>query len=144
MLRAFSILGLLFMIAGILALMGLHALFSMHPAVLATQAAAVALMAWARVTFGRRSFHAAADPTAGGIVTTGPYRYIRHPIYTSVCLFVVAGTLAHLSAASAALCLLVVAGALVRMVAEERLVTARYPEYAAYAAVTKRMLPRVF
>jgi protein-S-isoprenylcysteine O-methyltransferase Ste14 len=42
----------------------------------------------ARVTFGRRSFHAAANPTAGGLVTTGPYRLIRHPIYTAACLFV--------------------------------------------------------
>jgi protein-S-isoprenylcysteine O-methyltransferase Ste14 len=52
---------------------------------------------WARVAFGRRSFHLAANPTEGGLVTTGPYRLIRHPIYTGVCLVAGAEVLAHLS-----------------------------------------------
>lgn len=30
---------------------------------------------------------------AGGLVTNGPYRFIRHPIYTAVCLFVWTGVL---------------------------------------------------
>src|SRR5690349_14967955 len=34
----------------------------------AVQVLAVGLMLWARWTFGRRSFHAAANPTAGGLV----------------------------------------------------------------------------
>ena len=38
----------------------------------AIQAAAVVLMIAARVTFGRRSFHAAANTTEGGLVTHGP------------------------------------------------------------------------
>jgi hypothetical protein len=58
------------------------------PFVLAPEAAAMALMLWVRVTFDRRSFHAVANPTEGGLVTTGPYRFVRHPIYTAVCLFV--------------------------------------------------------
>lgn len=48
-------------------------------------------MAWARLTFGRRSFHASAVPTAGGVETRGPYRFIRHPIYTAACVIGSAG-----------------------------------------------------
>ena len=52
--------------------------------VIIVQVLAVLLMLWARVTFGRRSFHASADPTEGGLITTGPYHYLRHPIYAAV------------------------------------------------------------
>jgi len=44
-------------------------------------------MLWARLTFGGRSFHAGANPTAGGVVTTGPYRFVRHPIYAAILYF---------------------------------------------------------
>jgi len=144
MLKAVSLLGYLAMIGGLVTMLLLRRLFSLSPWVIAPQVAAVALMLWARITFGRRSFHAVANPTDGGLVTHGPYRYIRHPIYTAVCLFVTAGAVAHLSGISLLLGGLVWAGALTRMFCEERLVTERYPEYRPYAAKTPRMIPYLF
>ncbi|MGD1149073.1 MAG: methyltransferase [Thermoanaerobaculaceae bacterium] len=128
MLRVLSLVGLLAMVVAVLGLFTTGNLFSASPLVIAAQVAAVALMVWARVTFGLRSFHAAPDPTEGGLVTNGPYGAIRHPIYTAICLFVWAGALAHLSPTSVALAALELAGALARMVAEERLLVDRYPE----------------
>jgi protein-S-isoprenylcysteine O-methyltransferase Ste14 len=96
------------------------------------------------VTLGRRSFHLAANPTEGGRVTTGPYRFIRHPIYTGICLLVGAGAAAHGSWTTAWLAGAVLIGALVRLSCEERLVTARYPEYQQYATRSWRMIPYVF
>jgi protein-S-isoprenylcysteine O-methyltransferase Ste14 len=78
------------------------------------------------------------------LVTTGPYRFIRHPIYTAVGLFITAGATAHLSWRTFLLCALVWGGAIVRMLCEERLVVKRYPEYRQYAATTSRMIPFVF
>ena len=144
LLRGASVAGYLAMITALLGLLYTHNLFSLSPLVIAPQAAAVVLLAWARLTFGRRSFHLVADPTSGGLVTTGPCRFIRHPIYTSVCLFVWAGVLAHLSWTSLALAALATAGGLGRMFCEERLLAERYPEYVAYAAPTRRMIPFVF
>ena len=80
MLQALSILGYLGMIVGLLGLAATRSLFAASPLAIVPQAAAVLLMLWARATFGRRSFHFAASPTEGGLVTTGPYRWIRHPI----------------------------------------------------------------
>jgi protein-S-isoprenylcysteine O-methyltransferase Ste14 len=114
------------------------------PLVIVPQILALLLLVWARLTFGRRRFHFAANPTEGGLVTTGPYRYIRHPIYTAVCLFIGAGAAAHWSWTTAAFGGLVLAGALVGMLCEERWATARYPEYLAYAARSWRMIPYVF
>jgi protein-S-isoprenylcysteine O-methyltransferase Ste14 len=144
MLDAVSKAGFLIMVAGIAGLAMTRALFSPNPAVIGAQVAAAALMVWARVAFGRRSFHANATPTAGGLVTSGPYRHIRHPIYTAACLFSVAGALAHPSWRAGLFVLLVFAGALARMLAEERLVVIEYPDYAEYAHRTYRMVPFVF
>ena len=144
MLKLLSVVGLLLMVAALFGLVATRSLFSRSPTIIAVQIAAVALVVWARVTFGRRSFHAAANPTEGGLVTTGPYRFMRHPIYTAVCLFAFAGALAHVSLTAVGLALLVFVGALGRMLAEERLVAQRYPEYADYAARTRRMIPFVF
>jgi protein-S-isoprenylcysteine O-methyltransferase Ste14 len=114
------------------------------PVTTAIQVAAFLLMVWARITFGRRSFHAAANPTEGGLVTTGPYRFVRHPIYAAVLLFFAAAIAAHPSWTNAALGLVAFGALLVRMLSEERLVVQRYPEYAEYARTTKRVLPGVF
>ncbi|HEY3172547.1 MAG TPA: isoprenylcysteine carboxylmethyltransferase family protein, partial [Thermoanaerobaculia bacterium] len=79
-LRVLSLAALLLMVVAVLGLVSTNSLLARTPAGIGAQIAALALMVWARLTFGRRSFHASADPTAGGLVTTGPYRFIRHPI----------------------------------------------------------------
>jgi protein-S-isoprenylcysteine O-methyltransferase Ste14 len=144
MLETLSVLGYLGMFGGLLGLLAMRSLFSPFPLIIALQVAAILLFFWARFTFGRRSFHAAANPTAGGLVTTGPYRHIRHPIYASVCLFTWAGGAGHWSWSVGLYDGLILAGAMIRISCEEKLVTARYPEYAAYADKTWRMIPFVY
>jgi protein-S-isoprenylcysteine O-methyltransferase Ste14 len=107
------------------------------------QVLAVLLMLWARFTFGRRSFHASADPTEGGLITTGPYRYIRHPIYAAILYFLWTGIICHLSLLNALLGIIATVGLFIRIFAEERLVTKQYPSYAEYASHTKRLIPYV-
>src|SRR5262245_57626962 len=97
MLKNLSILGYLGMIGGLLGLIIMRAILSVSPFVISVQAGALILAIWARVTFRRRSFHVAADPTEGGLVTAGPYQFIRHPIYTSICISTVAGVAANWS-----------------------------------------------
>jgi protein-S-isoprenylcysteine O-methyltransferase Ste14 len=142
--RIASVLGLLAMIAGILALLWLRSLFHLFFLVILLQAAAALLIIWARLLFGWRSFHFAANPTRGGLVTTGPYHFIRHPIYAAVCLFVWAGALGSLSLLSFLSALLTTLGAVIRVFCEERLLAEGYPEYLEYAARTKRMIPYLF
>jgi len=132
------------MVGGLAGLLAMRNIFYPSPLIIALQVAAAVLLIWARIAFGRRSFHAVANPTEGGLVTSGPYRYIRHPIYASVCLFTWASIAGHWTW-SAGLCGgLVLIGTALRIKCEEKLVTVRYPEYAAYAATTWRMIPFVY
>lgn len=144
MAKLLSICGYVLMVAGLLGMIATRNLISTNLLSILLQAGAVALMIWARVTFGRRSFHLAANPTDGGLVTTGPYRYIRHPIYAAVCLFVAAGAGVYLSASAFGCATVVLAGALLRIFSEEQLLRQRYPGYQDYAARTWRLLPYVF
>ena len=123
-----------------------HALIAANPIGIALQVLAALLMLWARLTFGMRSFHATANPTAGGLVTSGPYRFWRHPIYAAVLLFMWTGILAHGVAPTLidlALGALATGMTLVRVLAEEKLLRSAMPEYADYANRTKRFIPFV-
>jgi protein-S-isoprenylcysteine O-methyltransferase Ste14 len=143
-LRNISLAALLLMALALAGLLFRGAFFSSQPVAIMAEISAVALMVWARLTFGQRSFHAAANPSAGGLVTTGPYRFIRHPIYTAACLFGWSGILAHWSVINIMLGVLLLAGAVGRMLCEERLIIEIYPEYRDYAQATKRMVPYIF
>ena len=139
-----STIGLLMMGGGLAGLVIGRQVLSEAPLVITLQLAAIILMLWARLTFGRRSFHATASPTDGGLVTTGPYRWLRHPIYAAVCLFSWACCVGHLSWLALGLAAVVTVGSVVRIFTEETLLRARYPEYVDYARRTKRLVPYVF
>jgi protein-S-isoprenylcysteine O-methyltransferase Ste14 len=129
------------LILTVLGLFERHALFARTPVLIGGQVVAGLLMLWARLTFGLRSWHAAATPTEGALVTSGPYRLLRHPIYAAILLFLWTGVASHASVFSVLMVVLASVAIAVRIGAEERLVSARYPEYAAYAARTKRVIP---
>jgi protein-S-isoprenylcysteine O-methyltransferase Ste14 len=120
------------------------ALLGAGPVTIALQVLAVLPLIWARLTFGLRSFHAAANPTSGGLVTRGPYRWLRQPIYSAVLYFLWAGIAAHPSRNGILVALLASALLGVRMFGEERLLRERYPEYAEYARHTACVLPFIF
>jgi protein-S-isoprenylcysteine O-methyltransferase Ste14 len=132
------------MVVGLAGLYYSGALFGIHPINIAVQVAAFLLMVAARITFGRRSFHAAANPTAGDLVTTGPYAYFRHPIYAAIIYFIWAGALDHFSWRVLAWAELVTAGGFTRMHIEEYLLVRKYPEYREYKKRVKKLLPYVY
>lgn len=111
---------------------------------IALQVLAFMLMVWARIHLGARSFHAGADPTQGGLITSGPYRFVRHPIYAAIFSFLVVSFIAHSSIQSGLLVLLACAFIAVRIAAEESLLIGMYPGYTEYAARVKRMVPFLF
>jgi len=119
------------------------AILGTGPVSISLQAAGIALMLWARLTFGLRSFHYAANPTQGGLVTRGPYRYIRNPIYAAAWLVIWTGVAVHWSPMNAVLAAVVAVTLLIRIACEEQLLSGAYPEYAEYSRKTARLIPFV-
>lgn len=76
---------------------------------------------------------------SGRLVVRGPYRYVRHPIYTGGLLFFIGVALATSPAALLPIALLLVVWAL-KLSVEERFLRAAYPAYAGYCATTRRRL----
>jgi protein-S-isoprenylcysteine O-methyltransferase Ste14 len=142
-LRSVSILATVLLMAAAAALVFRGALLGTGPGSISLQAAGIALMLWARLTFGLRSFHYAANPTQGGLVTRGPYRYVRNPIYAAAWLIIWTGVAVHLSPMNAALAAVVAVMLLVRIACEEQLLRGAYPDYAEYSRKTARLVPFV-
>jgi protein-S-isoprenylcysteine O-methyltransferase Ste14 len=80
-------------------------------------------------------------PEARGLVTRGPYRLVRHPVYLGELGACVGLAIAVPSPANTAVLCLFAAAQAARMSFEERALTAAFPDYAAYAARTPRLLP---
>ena len=80
----------------------------------------------------------------GRLVRSGPYRMIRHPMYSAV-LLVAAGMLATKPApARLAMGLALVLLLIAKLIREEKLLRAAYPDYAAYQASTWRLVPWIW
>jgi protein-S-isoprenylcysteine O-methyltransferase Ste14 len=132
---------LLVVIAALVLLAATHSLFSSSPFVVAAQAGAVVLLVWARRSFPKGTFRVEAAPGGQSVLRRGPYRFVRHPMYSGALLFLWAGIVSHLSIWNVVIGLAVTLSAVGRIVAEERLLRSRYPEYDAYARSTKALIP---
>jgi protein-S-isoprenylcysteine O-methyltransferase Ste14 len=106
----------------------------------------IALRAWSIATLGRFFQYRIQVQAEHRVVTTGPYRYVRHPSYTGVALILAGIALATGDVLSlAAVAALGGAGLTVRIRAEERQLTeALGAEYERFAAQRKRLVPGVW
>lgn len=138
-----SVVPLLLIIAAIVVLGVTGNLFSASPIVIAVQVAAVALNLWARASFKKGTFRVGAAPGGTSIINNGPYRLIRHPMYSAVLLFVWASVAGHPSALTISIGTLVTAIGIARVVVEERLLRASLAGYPNYAKSTKALIPFV-
>jgi protein-S-isoprenylcysteine O-methyltransferase Ste14 len=80
----------------------------------------------------------------GALVTSGPYRFVRHPIYTAQMLLTFGWSLA-LGGWLTSLCaiaLIVVVN--FKSLKEERRLLQRFPEYRAYQARTRKFVPFIY
>jgi len=82
-------------------------------------------------------------PEARGLVMRGPYRLVRHPVYLGELGACLGLTIASPSARNAALLGVFAAAQAARMRLEEAALAAAFPEYGAYAARTRRLVPRL-
>ena len=88
-------------------------------------AAGIALGGWSRFALGR-SFTPFPKPVEGGVqVARGPYRWVRHPIYSGI-------TVALLAFFD------------MKARREEKWLEAAYPGYAEYRRRTRKLIPLLY
>jgi protein-S-isoprenylcysteine O-methyltransferase Ste14 len=117
---------------------------SWHPAGFAAIVPALALKAWTIVHNRPGNFGVLPEPRSNArLVMTGPYAYVRHPLYSGLMLFGLGCAIGWATPWHwlALVGLLAVLSAKARR--EETLLAARFAEYAAYAQGTPRFVPRV-
>jgi protein-S-isoprenylcysteine O-methyltransferase Ste14 len=104
--------------------------------------AGLAFAAWARVTLGRSWGMPMTLHEKPELVTAGPYRYVRHPIYTGMSAMVIGSTLVFLPAV--AWCVGMLVYMIVSALREERDMAQRFPEaYPEYKRHSKMLVPFV-
>jgi protein-S-isoprenylcysteine O-methyltransferase Ste14 len=135
---------LLVLVTAIVALAVTGNLFSASLFVIAAQAVALGLNLWARGSFQQGTFRVSAAPGSRAIIRTGPYRFIRHPMYSAALLFVWAGILSHLSVLPVIIGVAATGLIVARVIAEEKLLRATYPGYLEYMRSTRAIVPYVF
>ena len=107
-------------------------------------AAGIVLGGWARRALGA-SFTAFPKPVEGGSqVARGPYRFVRHPIYSGVVLAAAGWALAWHSFAGAVLTLALLVFFDMKARSEERWLESAYPGYAQYRRITKKLIPFLY
>jgi protein-S-isoprenylcysteine O-methyltransferase Ste14 len=114
--------------------------------------AGLVLVLWAAGAHGRGGFNVHPAPRAGGrLVREGPYRWIRHPMYSAVMLCAIGaawaigsagGGGAALGSGVAALALAAVLDRKARL--EESWLARTHAGYAAYRDATRRFVPGVY
>ncbi len=106
-------------------------------------ALSAAAAAWVLLYNRPGNFNIRPDPRPGGrLITGGPYRFVRHPMYVSLLGGAGAIALAAHAVAQTMLWLVLLLVLWGKSAMEERLLAGRWPEYASYRARTGRFTPR--
>jgi protein-S-isoprenylcysteine O-methyltransferase Ste14 len=112
---------------------------------LALLSCAVALGTWALAYNRPGNFNIRPEPKASArLVTGGPYRFMRNPMYSAVLLFAAAAVLAYADIWKIACWFALALVLLAKAMLEERGLRAHFPGYAEYAKRVHRFIPGVF
>ena len=102
------------------------------------------LMLWARASLGKQFSIQVTIQTGHRLVTGGLYRYLRHPRYSGILLFLTGTALVYRSLGALAVALVSIGVLLWRIADEEKLMQQQFgAEWDSYAAKTARLIPGV-
>jgi len=100
---------------------------------------------WAFLAMGLGNIRAFPEiPQHGRLVVHGPYRWMRHPMYTSVLVITLAWMVEHPLPFRMALWLALAMTLWIKLGYEEQLLLTRFPSYEQYRKRTKRLIPFLF
>ncbi|HZJ49120.1 MAG TPA: isoprenylcysteine carboxylmethyltransferase family protein [Acidimicrobiia bacterium] len=101
----------------------------------------LALVVWAVLVFGRGVTPSPMPSRKAQLQTRGPYRWIRHPMYTGVIVLMAGSAMGRKSWVAAALWVVLVMFFLTKMGWEERRLVENYPGYHSYRTAVPALIP---
>ena len=102
----------------------------------------LALGLWAVVAMNLRNLHVLPEVHPDStLVIHGPYRYIRHPMYTTLLLVTLALVLDAYSLERLLMWMLLLGDLWIKLRYEEQLLTLHFQDYQEYQQRTKRLIP---
>ena len=132
-----------FLCLGLIAITG--PLIARNPVLLAAEMLGIFLGLWAVGVMRIGNFNVTPTVKKGArLVESGPYRYIRHPMYASLLLVTLPLVLDHFSTLRFAIWIVLLADLVLKLRHEERLLAAEVDGYSSYIQRSKRLLPLVF
>lgn len=103
------------------------------------------LAVWAIATMQLKYLRIQPSPLENTrLVKSGPYRVIRHPMYTSLLIMMFPPIIAEYSLLRLSLGILLLIDLLVKLNYEEKLLTLKFPEYKEYREQTNRLIPFLY
>jgi protein-S-isoprenylcysteine O-methyltransferase Ste14 len=111
----------------------------------ALTAAGLLFTAWARVHLGRNWSGNVTVKEGHTLITTGPYRWVRHPIYSGILAALIGTALAVGTARAFVGAGLILLGFFIKLQVEEARMRETFPaDYAEYSARTARLIPGIY
>jgi len=100
---------------------------------------------WAILSMRIGNFNITPNIKSGSkLIMSGPYRYIRHPMYAALLMLTLAIVVDSFSIQKMIAWLILLTDLLIKLSYEERLLRKEREAYAVYATKTKRLLPFIF
>jgi protein-S-isoprenylcysteine O-methyltransferase Ste14 len=116
-----------------------------NPMLLAVEVAALLLGVWAILSVRIGNVNVLPDPRQEAVlVQSGPYRWIRHPMYAALLLGTLALVLDLPSALHWSLWIALLVDLVIKLHYEERMLRGHFEEYGAYMAGSKRLIPYLY
>lgn len=85
------------------------------------------------------------EPSANAIlITKGPYRFIRHPMYTAILLGSIGLLINYFTWLRLAIAVALAIVLLIKLNWEEKMLSQKFDEYKEYMKHTRRILPLLF
>ena len=108
-------------------------------------ALAMLLVTWAVVAMQKSKLSILPEPSTHAVlITNGPYRFIRHPMYAAILIGCAGLLINHFTWIGFSISVALAMVLIFKLGWEEKMLTEKFGEYAAYRKHTSRLIPFVY
>lgn len=119
--------------------------FCLEIPLFSVQVASIILLIWTWIHLHPGKFHILPDVMKDAkLITTGPFRFIRHPMYLGLFLYLLPLVIEYFSYLRLAVLIIFVINMIIKMYYEEKLMLLKFPQYAEYMKHSKRIVPYIY